>query len=211
VPPSSAPRRSPDSRLQSGCALPSVTFLTSELRRSGPLVCEEPAQNHPIAQGGTWRTSNQISTLRARCSSIVGAPIGPYCTGERPPRRRQAGARRSRMKPLPAKPVCEVPIAAIAAALGALCDELTVAVPLLARQGKLRHLLLLRHSGLAQTSEHVGVVFGPMPRYAPTNKCVERGRRDRNSFFERRLRCLHATQLPKGRGEPAVGRREVGV
>jgi hypothetical protein len=31
---------------------------------------------------------------------------------------------------LPAKPVCEVPIAAIAAALGALCGGLTVAVPL---------------------------------------------------------------------------------
>src|ERR1700756_5167639 len=51
-----------------------------------------------------------------------------------------------------------------------------------------------RQPGLAQAGEHVGVVFGPMPRYAPTNKCVERGRRDRNSFFERRLRCLQATQ-----------------
>ena len=53
----------------------------------------EPAQNHPIAQVATWRTSNQISTLRGRCSSVIRAPIGPYCTGERPPRRRQLGAR----------------------------------------------------------------------------------------------------------------------
>jgi hypothetical protein len=61
-----------------------------------------PAQNHPVAQVGTWRTSHQISTLRGRCSSVIRAPIGPCCTGERPPRRRPPGARQSRMKPLPA-------------------------------------------------------------------------------------------------------------
>ena len=62
-----------------------------------------------------------------------------------------------------------------------------------------------RQPGLAQAGEHVGMVFGPMPRYAPTNKCVERGRRDCDSFFERRLCCLQATQLAERCSEPAVG------
>ena len=56
---------------------------------SGPRT---PAQNHPVAQVGTSRTSRgQINTLRPRCSSVIRAPIGPYYTGERPPRRRQPG------------------------------------------------------------------------------------------------------------------------
>ena len=63
------------------------------LGRAGP---QKPAHNHPSAQVGTWRTSNQINTLRRRCSSVIRAPIGPYCTGERPPLRRQPGARQSR-------------------------------------------------------------------------------------------------------------------
>jgi hypothetical protein len=37
---------------------------------------------------------------------------------------------------------------------------------------------LVAPAGLAQTFEHVSVVFRSMPRYAPTNKCVERDRRD---------------------------------
>jgi hypothetical protein len=77
------------------------------------------------------------------------------------------------MKPLPAKPVCEVPIASVAAALAALCGGLAVAVPALARQGKLGHLSLLRHPGLAQAFEHVLVVFFVPPRRAVPNVHVE--------------------------------------
>src|SRR6202043_3624370 len=42
---------------------------------------EEPEQNHPVAQVRTFQTSNQISTLRGRCSPVIRAPIGPYCAG----------------------------------------------------------------------------------------------------------------------------------
>src|ERR1700745_1239017 len=87
----------------------------------------EPAQNHPSAQVGTWRTSHQISTSRGRCSSVIRALIGSYYTGERPPRRRQPGVRQSRMKPC--RLSREVSIAStVASALGALCGGLAVAV-----------------------------------------------------------------------------------
>jgi hypothetical protein len=66
-------------------------------------------------------------------------------------------------------------------------------------------------SSLAQALEHVGVVFWPMPWYAPANKYLERGRRDRNGLLERFLRFNGLTALAEGCGEPAVGRRKIGV
>jgi RibD C-terminal domain len=66
-------------------------------------------------------------------------------------------------------------------------------------------------SGLVQALEHVGVVFRPMPRYAPADKYLERGRRDRNVLLERFLRFRGLTDLAEGRGDPAVGRRKIGV
>jgi hypothetical protein len=52
------------------------------------------------------------------------------------------------------------------AALGALCGGLTSPSPL-ARQGKLGHLLLLRHPGLAQPGEISGFEQSADLRHAP--------------------------------------------
>jgi hypothetical protein len=50
-----------------------------------------------------------------------------------------------------------------------------------------------------------------MPWDAPANKYLERCRRDRNRLLERFLRFFDLTDLAEGRGEPAVGRRKIGV
>jgi hypothetical protein len=49
---------------------------------------------------------------------------------------------------------------------------------------------LLRQSGLAETFEKVGSVFGPIPRRALADK--KGGRGDRHRFSERFLCCLDA-------------------
>src|SRR5260370_2044656 len=74
-----------------------------------------------------------------------------------------------------------------------------------------RHATSTLPSGLAQALEHVGVVFRPMPWYAPANKYLERGRRDCNGLLDRFLRFHGLTDLAEGGGEPAVGRRKIGV
>jgi len=66
-------------------------------------------------------------------------------------------------------------------------------------------------AGLAQPFHYVGVVARSKPRRALAYMHVERGRRDRDGFFEGRLRCLDATKLAEGRREPAVGRGKVGI
>src|ERR1700720_3521008 len=70
---------------------------------------------------------------------------------------------------------------------------------------------LLWQSSLAQTFDHVGVVFRSMPGHAPTNKCVERSRRDRDGLFQRFLRFRGPTDLAERRSEPTVSRRKIGV
>jgi hypothetical protein len=82
------------------------------MRRSGP---GEP----PI---------RSARVLRVRCSSVIRALIGRSYTSHGYLHARQSADQPQDEAPA-SRPVCEVPIAAIAAALGALCGGLTVAVP----------------------------------------------------------------------------------
>src|ERR1700730_7892810 len=68
-----------------------------------------------------------------------------------------------------------------------------------------------RPSGLAQTLDHVGMVFRPVPGHAPADIHIERGRRDCDGFLERSLRFLGLADLPEGCGEPAICQWIVGV
>jgi hypothetical protein len=115
----------------------------------------EPAQNHPVAQVGTWRTSHQIRVLWPKGRKVIRAPIGPYYTGERP---LEGVSLRltSRGDEAPAG------LAGLRSTHLSHSASARRAVrwahgrrPPLARQGKLGHLLLLRHPGLARPSNYV--------------------------------------------------------
>ena len=66
-------------------------------------------------------------------------------------------------------------------------------------------------AGFAQAFDYVGMVLRPKPRRALTDMHVERGRRDLYGLLQRFLRFFDPADLAEGGGEPAVGRREVGV
>ena len=58
--------------------------------------------------------------------------------------------------------------------------------------------------GLAQTVEHVGLVFGPHPRYALTDIHVESARGDGDGLFEHFFGVGSATKLAERGSQPAV-------
>ena len=66
-------------------------------------------------------------------------------------------------------------------------------------------------SGLAQSLEHVSVIFRPVPGHARADIHVERRRRDRDSLLQRSFRSSSPTELAECRGKPAAGERKIRV
>jgi hypothetical protein len=69
----------------------------------------------------------------------------------------------------------------------------------------------LGHPGLAQTFDHVGVVFRTKPRTAPANVTVGRGWRDCDSLLQCFPCFLDLTSLAESGSQPTIGQRKIRI
>ena len=70
---------------------------------------------------------------------------------------------------------------------------------------------LVLPSGLAQTFEHVGMVFETMPRHAPPDIHVKGSRRDSDGFFKRFLCFGDSPELSECSSKPTIWRRKIRI
>jgi hypothetical protein len=116
----------------------------------------KPAQNHLVAEVGTWPTSHQISTLRGRCSSVIRAPDKTILTPVSAPLEGGSLGLVGREDEAPAGQagLRSTHLSHSGSARSAV-RQCGGRRPPLARQGKLGHLLLLRQPGLARPPNYV--------------------------------------------------------